>query len=163
MLIQFLARSGLEIGLILVQIAVSQVQKGSSLQTAEKWTALNLSLGAQNDEEIMDRVEDKQSAEGRQGLQFRRSYCNMVEPRGLESVEMRREGSSGQSSITSQSSVASLAAESSIGNEAVEVEMATVPGQPVNFGTVVPGVYRSSYPQEADYPFLQKLCLKTIV
>lgn len=36
-------------------------------------------------------------------------------------------------------------------------------GQPMNFGTVVPGVYRSSYPQSEDYPFLQKLNLKTVV
>jgi tyrosine-protein phosphatase SIW14 len=36
-------------------------------------------------------------------------------------------------------------------------------GQPNNFGTVVPGVYRSSYPQTEDYPFLQKLGLKTVV
>jgi tyrosine-protein phosphatase SIW14 len=36
-------------------------------------------------------------------------------------------------------------------------------GQPTNFGTVVPGVYRSSYPQSEDYPFLEKLGLKTVV
>jgi tyrosine-protein phosphatase SIW14 len=38
-----------------------------------------------------------------------------------------------------------------------------IPGQPANFGVVVPGVYRSSYPQDADYAFIQKLKLKTIV
>lgn len=38
-----------------------------------------------------------------------------------------------------------------------------IEGQPINFGTVVPGVYRSSYPQAEDYPFLQKLGLKTVV
>jgi tyrosine-protein phosphatase SIW14 len=36
-------------------------------------------------------------------------------------------------------------------------------GQPTNFGTVVPGVYRSSYPQSEDYPFLEKLGLRTVV
>lgn len=36
-------------------------------------------------------------------------------------------------------------------------------GKPINFGTVIPGVYRSSYPQTEDYPFLQKLGLKTVV
>jgi tyrosine-protein phosphatase SIW14 len=36
-------------------------------------------------------------------------------------------------------------------------------GEPVNFGMVIPGVYRSSYPQTEDYPFLQKLRLKTVV
>ncbi|KAH9896266.1 tyrosine phosphatase family-domain-containing protein [Xylariomycetidae sp. FL2044] len=34
---------------------------------------------------------------------------------------------------------------------------------PVNFGNVVPGVYRSGYPVAADYPFIQGLGLRTIV
>ncbi|PSR97327.1 tyrosine phosphatase family-domain-containing protein [Coniella lustricola] len=74
---------------------------------------------------------------------------------------MRREVSSGQSSLRSKSSVASLGTESSWSKEAIEVTVES--GEPINFGTVVPGVYRSSYPQEADYPFIKKLGLKTIV
>jgi len=35
--------------------------------------------------------------------------------------------------------------------------------RPENFGVVVPGVYRSSFPQTADYAFIQRLGLKTIV
>jgi tyrosine-protein phosphatase SIW14 len=35
--------------------------------------------------------------------------------------------------------------------------------QPQNFGPVIPGVYRSSYPQSQNYAFLQRLKLKTIV
>jgi hypothetical protein len=35
--------------------------------------------------------------------------------------------------------------------------------QPLNFGLVVPGVYRSSYPQAQDYDYLRGLKLKTIV
>lgn len=35
--------------------------------------------------------------------------------------------------------------------------------RPANFGVVVPGVYRSSFPQAADYGFIQGLQLKTIV
>ncbi|KAL7623655.1 tyrosine-protein phosphatase siw14 [Parahypoxylon ruwenzoriense] len=34
---------------------------------------------------------------------------------------------------------------------------------PVNFATVLPGLYRSGYPQASDYPFMQTLNLKTIV
>ena len=34
---------------------------------------------------------------------------------------------------------------------------------PVNFGIVVPGVYRSSYPRPQDYPFIKDLGLKTIM
>lgn len=36
-------------------------------------------------------------------------------------------------------------------------------GRPVNFGVVVPGVYRSSYPKADDYGFLKGLELKTVV
>ncbi|KAG5921172.1 hypothetical protein E4U42_005952 [Claviceps africana] len=38
-----------------------------------------------------------------------------------------------------------------------------VDGLPVNFGLVVPGVYRSSYPKPEDYHFLGGLKLKTVV
>ncbi|KAK0626971.1 tyrosine phosphatase family-domain-containing protein [Immersiella caudata] len=36
-------------------------------------------------------------------------------------------------------------------------------GRPLNFGVVVPGVYRSSFPQEEDYAFVEGLKLKTVV
>lgn len=35
--------------------------------------------------------------------------------------------------------------------------------RPHNFGLVIPGVYRSSYPKAEDYEFIQGLKLKTIV
>ncbi|KAK3683441.1 protein-tyrosine phosphatase, partial [Podospora appendiculata] len=35
--------------------------------------------------------------------------------------------------------------------------------RPANFGVVVPGVYRSSFPQAADHAFLEGLKLKTII
>ncbi len=34
---------------------------------------------------------------------------------------------------------------------------------PINFGVVAPGLYRSGYPQAADYPFMRGLGLRTIV
>ncbi|OTB04110.1 hypothetical protein M426DRAFT_30241, partial [Hypoxylon sp. CI-4A] len=34
---------------------------------------------------------------------------------------------------------------------------------PTNFAVVLPGLYRSAYPQTPDYPFMQSLNLKTIV
>ncbi|KAK3360895.1 tyrosine phosphatase family-domain-containing protein [Lasiosphaeria ovina] len=42
---------------------------------------------------------------------------------------------------------------------------ATIPldGRPINFGVVVPGVYRSSFPQTEDHLFLKGLKLKTII
>lgn len=41
----------------------------------------------------------------------------------------------------------------------------TIPkaGRPANFGVVVPGVYRSSYPTYEDFGFVKELGLKTIV
>ncbi|RNJ54690.1 hypothetical protein D7B24_009513 [Verticillium nonalfalfae] len=36
-------------------------------------------------------------------------------------------------------------------------------GRPVNFGIVVPGVYRSSYPKPEDFGFVKNLGLRTIV
>lgn len=45
----------------------------------------------------------------------------------------------------------------------LDVEAIPVIGQPVNFGVVVPGVYRSSYPRPQDYSFLKGLKLKTVV
>ncbi|KAK4242186.1 tyrosine phosphatase family-domain-containing protein [Achaetomium macrosporum] len=36
-------------------------------------------------------------------------------------------------------------------------------GRPANFGVVVPGVYRSSFPRSEDYAFIEGLKLKTIV
>eukprot|EP01135_Chromosphaera_perkinsii_P005810 Nk52_evm10s366 gene=Nk52_evmTU10s366 len=34
---------------------------------------------------------------------------------------------------------------------------------PLNFGVVIPGVYRSGYPNRRNFPFLEKLSLKTIL
>lgn len=42
-------------------------------------------------------------------------------------------------------------------------ERLPVEGRPANFGIVVPGVYRSSFPQSEDYAFIESLKLKTIV
>lgn len=45
----------------------------------------------------------------------------------------------------------------------MEFPEAPLAGRPVNFGIVVPGVYRSSYPQREDYAYIQRLQLKTLV
>lgn len=36
-------------------------------------------------------------------------------------------------------------------------------GRPNNFGMVIPGVYRSSYPKAQDFEYLRGLKLKTLV
>lgn len=45
----------------------------------------------------------------------------------------------------------------------LEFALAPMEGRPINFGVVVPGVYRSSYPKADDYAFLKDLKLKTVV
>lgn len=47
--------------------------------------------------------------------------------------------------------------------QAVEYPVAPLEGRPLNFGVIVPGFYRSSYPKQADFEFIQSLKLKTIV
>lgn len=42
-------------------------------------------------------------------------------------------------------------------------EIAPINGRPLNFGVVLPGVYRSSYPKPDDYGYLGGLRLKTLV
>ncbi|KAK0652107.1 tyrosine phosphatase family-domain-containing protein [Cercophora newfieldiana] len=42
-------------------------------------------------------------------------------------------------------------------------EILPAAGRPLNFGIVVPGVYRSSFPQTEDYSFVEGLKLKTVV
>lgn len=42
-------------------------------------------------------------------------------------------------------------------------EIVSPPGAPVNFGAVMPGIYRSSYPQPEHYSYLSTLGLKTII
>lgn len=48
-------------------------------------------------------------------------------------------------------------------NLPVEYPEAPLTGRPINFGVVVPGVYRSSYPQREDYAYIQTLKLKTLM
>jgi hypothetical protein len=49
------------------------------------------------------------------------------------------------------------------GPESIKDFKKKVKGRPVNFGTVMPGFYRSGYPQTEDHEYLKSLGLKTIV
>lgn len=44
-----------------------------------------------------------------------------------------------------------------------EFPPAPLNGRPLNFGVVLPGVYRSSYPKAEAFAYLQGLKLKTLV
>lgn len=105
--------------------------------------------------------ENKQPETGHKGLSQRKSYNSMVEHSTstsdlLQSIKMGRQGS--KSSTTTASSQQTESSTLSKGSEDDQFS-----GRPKNFGEVIPGIYRSSYPQEADYPFIQKLGLKTIM
>lgn len=43
------------------------------------------------------------------------------------------------------------------------IPVAPLEGRPLNFGVVIPGVYRSSYPKPPDYDYLKGLKLKTVI
>ena len=48
------------------------------------------------------------------------------------------------------------------GLDSVKVSTQKIKGRPVNFGTVIPGLfYRSGYPQTEDHEYLKILGLKT--
>lgn len=116
----------------------------------------------------MDSIEGKYSAKGHKGLQQRKSYNNIldshdVEQEIIEGVAMLRSGSN-QSTASTQPSVSSLNTDSTdASKESLLDEKMIIPGHPANFGVIVPGVYRSSYPKEADFDFIKSLKLKTIM
>lgn len=154
MLIHFLAKLVLAIFLVVAHFVSLQDREVRQIDE-NKWDGPSFTFSTRSEID-MNRVEEKESATGRKGLQQRRSYYNMFEESKIaQGVEMQRSNSN-PSSIKSQQS-----AESVLSKESEPEDK--IPGQPINFGTVVPGVYRSSYPKEDDYPFLQKLGLKTIM
>lgn len=155
-LIHFLAKSCWTLLLVVVQIVWERTQRGQPHENKQQTFDFPLSVSKKAG--IMSNIEEQQTASTHKGLLQRRSFYNMVEnsdAKDLESAAMSRQNSS-----QSQMSSLSLASDGWTKNR---VDDKVAMGQPTNFGTVVPGVYRSSYPQEADYPFLQKLGLKTIM
>lgn len=153
MLIHFLAKSCWSLSIVVAHIVWDRIQSGQLFGQTQEILHLSLSASSRKSD-IMNTTEEKQAQQAvtsHKGLLQRRSFHNLTEDigtRDLESAAMSRQGSN-----QSQMSSASF----DLKDEQI------VAGQPNNFGTVVPGVYRSSYPQEADYPFIQELELKTIM
>jgi hypothetical protein len=176
-LILFLAKLIVFISLAVAQVIVLHGQTASSYQD---WWRRTHSVGVNIRKEfrIMDAARGTEPAHSSKGLRERKSFLNQTEQDKMEqadvevveepgvppqSTEMQR-SQSGQSSIMSlrsTPSTSSLITENSISKDTVG--SGNILGQPANFGTVAPGIYRSSYPKEADYAFLQKLKLKTIM
>lgn len=159
-LIKFLATLVVGTFLVVTQFVCSKSherQKGARIRNR-----FSFNIKPSKEIVVMDKMEGQQSAQGLKGLQQRRSHNSLIEQEQMDvpqAVEMCRTSSS-QSSLGSDKSTCTT---KSGGSRDKEFTESKIPGQPSNFGTVVPGVYRSSYPQEADYPFLEKLGLKTIV
>lgn len=139
----------------LVLLQIQQQEKDCN------WTLISDKKKEQNTTNIMDNTENKQSEAGHKGLSQRKSYNSMVEPTTtgdlLQSIKMGRQGSKSSTMTASSQQTES----STLSKESTEDDQ--ISGQPKNFGIIIPGIYRSSYPQEADYPYLEKLGLKTIM
>lgn len=156
MLIHFLAKTCWSLSLVVAQIVWYQLRSRDRRPKEQEALCHSPSVSSKK-ADTMSATEEQQAVSSQRGLLQRRSFYTTAEESGdkdLESVAMSR-----QSSSQSQKSSVSIASDIST-NVSVEKKPT---GQPTNFGTVVPGVYRSSYPQEADYPFIQKLGLKTIM
>lgn len=64
--------------------------------------------------------------------------------------------------LTESSAGTSMSSSSSV-SDSSDYPAPASNGRPINFGVVVPGVYRSSYPKPEDYGFLRNLGLKTVM
>ncbi|PHH87488.1 hypothetical protein CDD83_8826 [Cordyceps sp. RAO-2017] len=65
--------------------------------------------------------------------------------------------------IGDKTAAAATSTKASIATRVAECPSVPLHGRPANFGLVIPGLYRSSYPTPDDYAFLQSLHLKTVV
>lgn len=151
MLIHFLVKSFWTLLLVVAQIAWHQLQSRHRNGNNETF---NHPLGVSSKTDVlMNTVEEQQVVSSLRGLMQRRSFHNLAEQSGAKDV--------GSAAMSCQGSSQSQKSSLSLASDVMDEKMTM--GQPSNFGTVVPGVYRSSYPQEASYPFIQKLRLKTIM
>ncbi|KAF4344832.1 tyrosine phosphatase SIW14 [Fusarium beomiforme] len=85
-----------------------------------------------------------------------RDASNVSRSGSLAAINMEHSLSS---SSTSNSSASSISAYQSQSTDYT----APLNGRPHNFGVVIPGVYRSSFPRSHDFEYLKGLGLKTIV
>lgn len=61
------------------------------------------------------------------------------------------------------SAMSASSSTSSFSSQGSEHPPAPLNGRPLNFGVVVPGLYRSSYPKPSDFEYIKSLKLKTVV
>lgn len=156
-LIHFIVKLVFGYGSLAVHILAVHIQE----ENESKWNFI--SNKTRDTYETMDQqTENKQSEKGHKGVSQRKSYVNMAEREQHEKSEVKQAVEMSRQSSKTSINTSSVPIEG-IASKEINTKDNKIPGQPINFGAVSPGIYRSSYPQEADYPFLLKLGLKTIM
>jgi len=100
-----------------------------------------------------------QAKETEDGLTNAVSICdaiNIARPQSVSAISVK-------SSVSTASSESSVSSVSTYQSRNTEHPPAPLNGRPHNFGVVVPGVYRSSFPKSHDFDYIKGLKLKTIV
>ncbi|KAM0428616.1 hypothetical protein ACHAPT_006977 [Fusarium lateritium] len=85
-----------------------------------------------------------------------RDAINIARPESVSAISVK-------SSLSTSSSESSVSSVSAYQSQTTEHPPAPLNGRPHNFGVVVPGVYRSSFPKSHDFEYIKGLKLKTIV
>ncbi|KAK7413941.1 tyrosine-protein phosphatase siw14 [Neonectria punicea] len=116
------------------------------------------SRSSNNKDDVMQVTKDAEEGQGN-GISIREA-TTMVRSQSTSTVNTgdvlttRTHESIAMTASSSASSLSSVASEHPV---------APLNGRPLNFGVVVPGVYRSSYPKPSDFEYIKGLKLKTVV
>ncbi|KAF4964553.1 hypothetical protein FSARC_7548 [Fusarium sarcochroum] len=118
-------------------------------------------------EDMIQQIEEG-LANGRDATIMSRSQSlSAVNMESSMSASSRTSDSSGESQVSTwiDRAIADFSLASSISGYQSQPSEYTAPlnGRPHNFGVVVPGVYRSSFPKAHDFEYIKGLGLKTIV
>ncbi|KAI8692620.1 tyrosine-protein phosphatase siw14 [Fusarium solani] len=103
-----------------------------------------------------DNMQAKETEDGLTNGVSIRDAINIARPQSVSAISVK----SSVSTVSSESSVSSV---STYQSQNTEHPPAPLNGRPHNFGVVVPGVYRSSFPKSHDFDYIKGLRLKTIV
>ncbi|KAI5456524.1 tyrosine phosphatase family-domain-containing protein [Mariannaea sp. PMI_226] len=109
-------------------------------------------------EEIMQVAKDLEDSQ-RSAISIREATA-ITRSQNLSTVHCKESSAARTHEATTMSLSSSS---SSISSQSSEKSPAPSNGPPVNFGIIVPGVYRSSYPKPCDFDYIKNLKLKTVV
>jgi hypothetical protein len=165
---------------VLKRTARVTVEYGAEDQVLEH-SARKLAIDKRSDELTQQKAEEKASssgagvmalpvtaingapkAYGRAGSVGGRTSTDLADTDGSHSRDSYSDGSIDGSTSTDRSHNVSDNTSASLKSRKLEA-LQQQDGRPLNFGEVLPGVYRGSFPRTEDYPFYQKLGLRTVV